>query len=184
MDREDALESALAAILQWSRAAPEQRREEELIRERMEAWAESDPEPYSPTEPTPPPMLELVPDEEYAPAPGDEDAWDAWEAFQQSPEGRELNRQRFEWRRREAERMEAIRRQVRGELRTQMGPQRRPPPMPRPLPVLRVARPREHGGRPTRRRVAVRGSPRGPSDPDLADPPGLVGALLALARAS
>jgi hypothetical protein len=129
-------------------------------------------------------MLEVVPDEEYAPAPGDEEAWEAWEAFRQSPEGRELSRGRFEWCRREAERMEAIRRQFREELRAA---RRRPTPrLPRPLPVMRmmrVARPREH--RATRRRVvALRGSPRAPADADLADPPDFVGTLLALARAT
>jgi hypothetical protein len=83
-----------------------------------------------------------------------------------------------------------IRRDVREELRAvreeQQAARRRParrPPRPQPLPLLRVARPRER--RPTRRRVvALRGSPRGPSDPDLADPPDLVGILLALARAA
>jgi hypothetical protein len=180
-------EDTFAAIVrQFGRPRSDaQLREDELVRERIAAFDESDPEPFSENEPKPSPMVDVSGcEEEYEPAPRDEYVWKAWEAFGRSPEGRELNRQRFEWNKRAHERAETIRGRVREELRaSRRRPQRRPPKLPRPLPVLRVARPRER--RPTRRRVvALRGSPRSRSDPDLADPPDLVGTLLALARAT
>jgi hypothetical protein len=127
MTAEQNLDSALAGIeLQFGRLSKskEQRREDELIAERMDSLGAEDPNPY-PQPPVKPPQVG-----------GDEEAWDA---FIHSEEGKRWWRRVSRWRGRAWRRSDAVRREVRGELRRESILARRRP-TPRPRLVLRPLR--------------------------------------------